>query len=89
MSIPAAAIKLERLLVTIRVAASEVVQHFLQNTKDSTARYVAEEETAAWQDLLAGKKDIVEENTFYVGPDAALHAKLFGKMEIPTLYQDT
>lgn len=66
----------------------QLLQHFLQNVTDSTARYVAEEETAAWRALLAGKRDIVEENTYYVHPDAELHAKLFGKIEIPALYRD-
>ncbi|HMV37436.1 MAG TPA: hypothetical protein PKW28_09975 [Turneriella sp.] len=66
----------------------QLLQYFLQNVTDSTARYVAEEETAAWRALLAGKRDIVEENTYYVHPDAELHAKLFGKLEIPALYRD-
>lgn len=67
----------------------QLLQYFLQKNTDSTARYVAEQEIAAWQALLAGKQDIVEENVFYVGSDAELHAKLFGTIEIPALYRET
>lgn len=66
----------------------QLLQHFLQNVTDATARFVAQKETAAWQALLAGTKDIVEENTLYARPDAGMHARLFGKMETPPLYRE-
>ncbi len=64
----------------------QLLQFFLEKVTDATARHVADQELAAWQALLSGRQDIVEENVYYVGPDPELHEKLFGKIEIPNLY---
>ena len=64
----------------------QLLQFFLQKVTDATARHVAKQELAAWQALLAGNQDMVEENVYYVGPDPELHEKLFGKIETPNLY---
>jgi len=64
----------------------QLLQFFSDKVTDATARHVTEQEVAAWQALLAGRQDIVEENVYYVGPDPDLHEKLFGKIEIPNLY---
>ena len=58
----------------------QLLQNFLETTTDSTARFVAEKEISAWQAVLSGNRDIVEENIFYVAYDAELHRKLFGAM---------
>ncbi|HMY12019.1 MAG TPA: hypothetical protein PKC74_10370, partial [Turneriella sp.] len=69
-------------------AHQELLQQFLLTITDATARYVAEQELRGWQAVLEGRLDFVEENTYYVGPDPAMHARLFGKIEVPALFRD-
>ena len=49
-----------------------------ENTKASTAAFVAEEELRAWAAVKSGAQPFVRENTYYVQIDAELHGALFG-----------
>ncbi len=53
---------------------------FLETAADTTARYVANEERAGWKAVRDGSASVVDENTFYVQVDRALHRELFGDL---------
>jgi hypothetical protein len=49
-----------------------------ENTRTSTAAFVAEEELQAWAAVKSGAQHFVRENTYYVQVDPELHRALFG-----------
>jgi hypothetical protein len=49
-----------------------------ENTRASTAAFVAKEELRAWAAVKSGAQPFVEENTYYVPVDPELHRALFG-----------
>jgi hypothetical protein len=52
-----------------------------ENTKASTAAFVADEELRAWAAVKSGAQPFVRENTYYVQVDPELHRALFGDGE--------
>lgn len=48
------------------------------DASDDTARFVAKEESAAWQKVAAGDLPFVDENCFYIHIAPAHHAEWFG-----------
>jgi hypothetical protein len=52
-----------------------------ENTKASTAAFVADEELRAWAAVKSGAQPFVRENPYYVQVDPELHRALFGDRE--------
>lgn len=51
---------------------------YLATATDGTAAFVAKEEREQWEQVAAGERLYVEENTYYVHPDPADHLRIFG-----------
>lgn len=51
---------------------------FLEGCADSTGRFVAEKERAAWAEVRSGERAWVEENVYYVTIDPDRYRALFG-----------
>jgi len=60
-------------------AHDQLLARFLDETTDATATFVARGERDAWRALKTGGP-LVDENTFYVQVDRALHEHLFGTL---------
>ncbi len=56
----------------------ELLDRFMADTDDDTARSVARRERAEWKEVAAGKLSYVKRNVFYVGYDEELARQLFG-----------
>ena len=53
----------------------------LEDPSQDTARYVAKEEHAGWQEVREGKRPFVDENCFYVSVDRDRHRAWFGALD--------
>lgn len=80
---------LDALVARLRVEAPDAVAAwadahdallaaFLEGCADSTGRFVAEQERAAWAEVRRGERAWVEENVFYVSIDPARYRALLG-----------
>lgn len=80
---------LDALVARLRVEAPDAVAAwadahdallaaFLAGCADSTGRFVAEKERAAWAEVRRGERAWVEENVFYVSIDPVRYRALFG-----------
>lgn len=57
-----------------------LLDRFLTDTDDATARNVAATERKEWQEVASGTRPFVRRNVFYVNYDKDLAAELFGPM---------